>query len=100
MRVSARGDPCVADGSDLLACYTRGQPMELSSKFTYRPAVMRFSKDDEALLARLMSHIPVKPEGVGLNYAVTTVDGSPVFGFDMNNSQVAGWDTGAWAAAS
>jgi len=47
---------------DLLASYMRGQPMELSSKFTYRPTVMRFSKDDEALLAMLMSHIPLKPE--------------------------------------
>lgn len=45
-------------------------------------------------------YIPVKPEGVRLNYAVTTVDGAPLFGFDMNNSQVAGWDTGAWASAS
>ncbi|NCB05873.1 MAG: hypothetical protein EOM69_10195, partial [Clostridia bacterium] len=47
---------------ELLTCYQRGQNMELSARFTYRPAMMRFSKDDEALLAMLMSHIPLRME--------------------------------------
>ncbi|WP_011298562.1 DUF2612 domain-containing protein [Cupriavidus necator] len=42
-------------------------------------------------------YIPLKPEGVRINYViVTSVDGSPIFGFDMDNSLVAGFDTGAW----
>ena len=43
--------------AELLGCYVRGLPLELSPRFTYRPAAMRFSRDDEALLAMLMSHI-------------------------------------------
>lgn len=48
-----------------------------------------------ALLAG--GYIPLKPEGVRVNYTVvTTVDGAPMFGFDMNNQFVAGFDAGAW----
>ncbi|KWK71694.1 DUF2612 domain-containing protein [Burkholderia ubonensis] len=48
-----------------------------------------------ALLAG--GYIPLKPEGVRVNYTiVTTVDGAPLFGFDMNNQFVAGFDAGAW----
>ncbi|HNW87702.1 MAG TPA: DEAD/DEAH box helicase [Candidatus Limiplasma sp.] len=47
---------------ELLTCYARGLTLELSAKFTYRPMQMRFSKDDEALLAMLMSHIPLRGE--------------------------------------
>ncbi|WP_241300982.1 DUF2612 domain-containing protein [Burkholderia cenocepacia] len=43
-------------------------------------------------------YIPLKPEGVRVNYTVvTTVDGSPLFGFDMSNQLVAGFDAGAWS---
>lgn len=42
-------------------------------------------------------YIPLKPEGVRVNYTiVTTVDNSPLFGFDMSNQLVAGFDVGAW----
>ncbi|KVE23799.1 hypothetical protein WS67_21455 [Burkholderia singularis] len=48
-----------------------------------------------ALLAG--GYIPLKPEGVRVNYTiVTTVDSSPLFGFDMNNQFVTGFDAGAW----
>lgn len=48
-----------------------------------------------ALLAG--GYIPLKPEGVRVNYTiVTTVDGAPLFGFDMDNDFVAGFDTGVW----
>lgn len=41
--------------------------------------------------------IPLKPEGVGINIViVTSVDGDPIFGFDMSNDLVAGFDVGAW----
>lgn len=38
----------------------------------------------------------VKPLGVTLDHRVTSVDSLPVFGFDMSNDYVAGWDQGAW----
>ncbi|EKS9840574.1 DUF2612 domain-containing protein [Burkholderia cepacia] len=42
-------------------------------------------------------YIPLKPEGVRVDYTiVTTVDGAPLFGFDMNSPLVAGFDTGVW----
>ncbi|KVE40084.1 DUF2612 domain-containing protein [Burkholderia sp. BDU5] len=48
-----------------------------------------------ALLAG--GYIPLKPEGVHVNYTiVTTVDGAPLFGFDMENAYVSGFDVGAW----
>ncbi|HEP6287958.1 TPA: DUF2612 domain-containing protein, partial [Burkholderia vietnamiensis] len=41
--------------------------------------------------------IPLKPEGVRVAYTiVTTVDGAPMFGFDMSNQFVAGFDSGSW----
>lgn len=43
-------------------------------------------------------YIPIKPESVRVSISVvTTVDGTPLFGFDMNNQYVAGFDTGAWS---
>ncbi|AIO66491.1 DUF2612 domain-containing protein [Burkholderia oklahomensis] len=48
-----------------------------------------------ALLAG--GYIPLKPEGVRVNYTiVTTVDGAPMFGFDMAGPYVSGFDVGAW----
>lgn len=48
-----------------------------------------------ALLAG--GYIPLKPEGVRVAYTVvTSVDGAPLFGFDMDNELVAGFDTGVW----
>ncbi len=43
--------------------------------------------------------IGAKPEGVTLDYQVTSVDGAPLFGFDLDNAFVSGWDTGAWGVA-
>lgn len=48
----------------------------------------------KALLAK--GYIPLKPEGVRANYLVTSADGAPLFGFDVGNSGIAGFDAGAW----
>jgi len=47
---------------ELISCYNQNIPLELSKKFTYRPAQMRFSKEEEAVLALLQSHMPIKTE--------------------------------------
>lgn len=39
--------------------------------------------------------IPIKPAGVATTYEVTSVDGAPLFGLDVQNEFVAGLDTGA-----
>ena len=42
-------------------------------------------------------YIPIKPEGVRMAvYVVTSVSGAPIFGLDMNNEYVGGFDVGAW----
>ncbi|WP_287497779.1 DUF2612 domain-containing protein [Pandoraea sp. CB10b_02] len=44
-------------------------------------------------------YIPIKPQAVRVSYyLVTSADGAPLFGFDMGNDYVAGFDAGAWAA--
>lgn len=55
----------------------------------------------DAVLRELIlgGYIPLKPSGVRVYYMVGTVD-APLFGFDMNTSSVAGFDTGAWGATS
>jgi hypothetical protein len=40
--------------------------------------------------------LPVKPGGVGLNVLVTSVNGDALFGFDVGNDFIAGFDSGAW----
>ncbi|KWF81316.1 hypothetical protein WL94_28525 [Burkholderia cepacia] len=56
-------------------------------------------KQPPALYVALLKNglLSLKPEAVHVNYAVTTVDGAPIFGFDIDNQYVAGFDTGAWA---
>jgi hypothetical protein len=44
------------------------------------------------------SGVMPRPAGVEVTYQWPTVPG-PVFGFDSNNSYVAGFDTGSWASA-
>ena len=42
-------------------------------------------------------YIPLKAEGVRVNFEiVTSVDGAPIFGFDVENQFIAGFDVGAW----
>lgn len=57
-------------------------------------------KVPSALFLALLSggYIPIKPQAVRVNYyLVTSTEGAPLFGFDMNNQYVAGFDAGAWA---
>ena len=48
-----------------------------------------------ALLAS--GEVPLKPVGVLVNYVRTSVSGEPIFGFDIENEYISGWDVGAWA---
>lgn len=44
-----------------------------------------------------LGYVPLKPEGVQAIYAVPSVDNTPLFGFDVQNDNIAGFDTGSWA---
>ena len=55
-----------------------------------------------ALLRALLSggYLPLKPEGVHANYLVPSANNTPLFGFDVQNQYVGGFDTGSWAVAA
>ncbi|WP_186163593.1 DUF2612 domain-containing protein [Burkholderia gladioli] len=40
--------------------------------------------------------LSLKPEGVLVNYRITSGQGAPLFGFDIDNQYVGGFDQGAW----
>jgi len=48
--------------AELLTCYALGAAMSLSEKFTYRPQIMRFSREDERLLTLLSNYIPLRAD--------------------------------------
>lgn len=54
-----------------------------------------------AILQSLLKngYLPLKPEGVKLNYIKTSVNGTSLFGFDLSNQYIAGFDAGAWGVS-
>jgi hypothetical protein len=45
-------------------------------------------------------YLNLRPAGVGItNYYLPSVPGSPVFGFDVGNAAIAGFDSGGWVRA-
>lgn len=42
-------------------------------------------------------YVPIKPEGVLINYGVTSVNQTALFGFDTENLSIKGFDEGAWS---
>lgn len=52
--------------------------------------------DTPALALLGIGAIPIKPGGVTTTYVVTSVDETPLFGFDVENEFVSGWDVGSW----
>jgi hypothetical protein len=44
-------------------------------------------------------YLPLKPGGVAAIYLITTVDDAPLFGFDVENEYVSGFDVGAIGAS-
>lgn len=54
------------------------------------------SRTDLYILANDL--LPVKGMGADVRVAVTTVDGAPLFGLDMDTDEVSGLDVGAWGA--
>lgn len=55
-----------------------------------------------AVMRALLSegYLPLRPEGVLANYVVPSVDGTPIFGFDVQNVYISGMDSGSWAVAA
>lgn len=55
-----------------------------------------------ALLRALFSggYLPLKPEGVRATYWVPSANNTPLFGFDVQNQYIGGFDSGSWAVAA
>jgi Protein of unknown function (DUF2612) len=51
---------------------------------------------DLAILDQLL--IPFKPSGVEIIWGVTTINDNSVFGFDVENNFISGFDQGAWGS--
>ncbi len=46
------------------------------------------------------NYVPIKPEGVRINgYTISSVNRSPLFGFDIQNGYIAGFNTGSFGVA-
>lgn len=43
-----------------------------------------------------LDYLPARPAGVSSTTYVTSVNKAPLFGFDVQNEKIAGWDDGAW----
>ncbi|MER0986841.1 DUF2612 domain-containing protein [Pseudomonas aeruginosa] len=43
-------------------------------------------------------YIPIKPEGVRVDYYIVTTADAPLFGFDVTNEFISGFDQGSWGA--
>lgn len=41
-------------------------------------------------------YIPIKPEGVRVDYYIVTSTDGPLFGFDVSNEYISGFDQGSW----
>lgn len=41
-------------------------------------------------------HIPIKPQSVRVEYYIVPTNDGPLFGFDINNQYIAGFDQGSW----
>lgn len=44
-------------------------------------------------------YIPLKPSGVTAHYLVTSVNNTPMFGFDVDNEFIGGFDAGSWGVS-
>ncbi|WP_236225612.1 DUF2612 domain-containing protein [Pseudomonas pseudonitroreducens] len=43
-------------------------------------------------------YIPIKPEGVRVDYYIITNTDAPLFGFDVSNEYISGFDQGSWGS--
>ncbi|WP_371355601.1 DUF2612 domain-containing protein [Pseudomonas chlororaphis] len=41
-------------------------------------------------------YIPIKPQSVGIDYYIISTEDGPLFGFDVTNQYIAGFDQGSW----
>ena len=63
---------------------------------SYDVGIIGYPVDALTLALFTNGEIPLRPEGVLVNY-FTNADDNPIFGWDMDTAGVKGWDEGSWA---
>lgn len=76
-------------GSEILIQDNQDMTMTVGVAGSYPDAVFK------ALL--MGGYIPLKPEGVRVNWYAVTPDGGPLFAWDCDNVSLQGWGNGRWA---
>jgi len=78
-------------GSSTTLFAVDNQDMSMSAYIVGAPPAVIFT----ALLKNGFSFL--KPAGVSISYQKPSVDNSPLFGFDLSNTSISGFDTGSWS---
>lgn len=64
---------------------------------SYDIAIVGGIVDSLTLALMTGGYIPLKPEGVHVNRYYVPVDTNPLFGWDLANTYINGWDVASWA---
>lgn len=68
-----------------------------NQNMTYDLALIGEVIDSLTLALLENGFLPLKPEGVRINILYIPVDDNPLFGWDIENDFIKGWDEGSWA---
>lgn len=75
------------------------QPSSQRSGMVWQIGVAQKLPDLVSLEILAQNLIPVQPAGVYLDVKVITVDGTPLFGWGLDNQYISGWGRGSWGAS-
>lgn len=71
-----------------------------NQNMTYDLIILGGIVDSLTLALLNEGYISLKPEGVRIAAIYTAIDTGPVFGWDLDNGNIEGWDQGTWAIQS
>jgi len=97
--ISEDGSPLLAeDGSPILADPALFQGFYVEDTMRMSVIFALAGHLPSAIFLSLWAggYIPLKPAGVEAIYLFTSVNDTPVFGFDVANGYISGWDEGSW----
>jgi Protein of unknown function (DUF2612) len=79
--------------------YTPGTRLFLYDNMNMSMVIGVVGTTPPAIFAGLLTQgeINLKPVGVGVSYVKSSVSGTPIFGFGVENDYISGWGVGSWA---
>lgn len=69
-----------------------------NQNMTFAVAIQGTVPDSLTLALLTGGYLPLRPEGVLITEYFVPVDTSPLFGWDIENTYVQGWDQGSWTS--